>query len=273
MKLAILIAVSIACTVAATPLMQSLVRLYNLVRPNFRGESIPSGFGYLLVLSAFPAYFVALACWPVSWKQTWSFIVGVLVFGTLGLLDDIYGSRAAGGFKGHFTQLARGRVTTGAVKALGGGLAALVLGGLAAGFDPAVTLLNGLVIALAANLLNLLDLRPGRAVFCYWVLLLVFALSMLGRRWAWWEIVPLLPAAIWLTGLDRRARVMLGDAGSNVLGAALGLLFAWSLGAAPKLGVLAVLIGIHLYSEKYSISRLIEDHPVLRRIDCKLGER
>lgn len=273
MKLVILIVLGSACTILATPVMKWQVRLHNLVRPNFRGQEIPVGFGYLLVLSSFPVYFLALTYWPASWKETWSFVVGVFVFGTLGLLDDLYGSRSTGGFRGHFAQLVRGRVTTGAVKALGGGLAALALGGLAGGFDPAVTLLNGLIIALTANLLNLLDLRPGRAVSCYWILFLAFALSRWGSLWSWWTVVPILPAAAWLTSLDRRAKVMLGDAGSNVLGAVLGLLFAWNLGTMPKLAALVVLVGIHLYSEKFSISRLIDNHPVLRRIDYKLGER
>ena len=275
MKLLILVAASIACTILATPLMKSLVRLNSLMRPNFRGDEIPAGFGYLLVLSSFPVYFLALTCWPVSFQQTWTFLLGVQVFGALGLLDDIYGSRTTGGFKGHFTQLARGKITTGAIKAIGGGLTALYLGLVAADFDPIIGILNGLVIALAANLLNLLDLRPGRAVSCYWLLLLALILSKLGKpwAWAWWTIIPVIPTAIWLTYLDRRAKVMLGDAGSNALGVVLGLAFAWNLGTAAKLVVLAILVGVHLYSEKYSISRLIDSHPVLRRIDHRLGER
>lgn len=273
MKFLILTAASIICTAASYPLMKALVWLNGLMRPNFRGEEIPSGFGYLLVLSAFPVYFLAMTYWPIAWRETWSFAVGVLVFGTLGLLDDIYGSRSTGGFRGHFTQLARGKVTTGAVKALGGGITALLLGSIAAGFDPFITLLNGLVIALTANLLNLLDLRPGRAVSCYWLLLLALVLSRWNGSWNWWLLLPVLPAAVWLTYMDRRAKVMLGDAGSNVLGAVLGLAFAWNLSVVPKLAILAALIGIHAYSETYSISRLIDSHPVLRRIDCKLGER
>lgn len=269
----ILTAVSIVSTIAMVPLTRLLVRRMHLIRPNFRGEQIPAGFGFLLALSSIPGYVLASLLWEDAVSRTGSFLLGVIVFGVVGLVDDAYGSRSTGGFKGHFTQLARGRVTTGAVKALGGGITALLLGGIAAGFDPFITLLNGLVIALTANLLNLLDLRPGRAVSCYWLLLLALVLSRLGHQWAWWEIVPILPAAIWLTGLDRRAKVMLGDAGSNVLGVVLGLAFVWNVGTIPKLAALIVLIGIHAYSEKYSISRLIDSHPVLRRIDCKLGER
>ncbi len=273
MKLLILTAVSVICTVAAVPLMYWLTRRGNLVRPNFRGEEIPVGFGYLLVLSSLPAYFVAVWIWPQTSKEIMSFVFAIAVFGTLGLADDICGSRSTGGFRGHFSQLLKGKVTTGAIKAIVGGAVALLIGSLIADSDARIGILNGLVIALTANLLNLLDLRPGRAVSCYWLFLLAFALSRWDGSWSWWTVLPVLPAAVWLTGLDRRAKIMLGDAGSNVLGVVLGLAFAWNLGIASKLAVLAVLAGIHLYSEKYSISRLIDNNPVLRRIDCRLGER
>ena len=77
--------------------------------------------------------------------------------------DDLAGSGSRRGFRGHLGALAKGEVTTGAVK-LGGigatGLvsAALLGGGLA---DVAV---NAGLVAGGANLLNLFDLRPGRAL-------------------------------------------------------------------------------------------------------------
>ena len=47
-------------------------------------------------------------------------------FGLLGLVDDLYGSRKVGGFSGHFGALRRGRLTTGAAKAIGGSVAGVL---------------------------------------------------------------------------------------------------------------------------------------------------
>jgi UDP-GlcNAc:undecaprenyl-phosphate/decaprenyl-phosphate GlcNAc-1-phosphate transferase len=77
--------------------------------------------------------------------------------------DDLAGSRSSRGFRGHLGALAKGEVTTGAVKLGGIGAAGLVSAALLGG-GPADVAVNAGLVAGGANLLNLFDLRPGRAL-------------------------------------------------------------------------------------------------------------
>ena len=91
----------------------------------------------------------------------------------LGLIDDLLGGRAPAGagssadaprgWRGHASAAAQGRLSTGALKAIGSlGLALYVLSG--GDQTWAEYLLAVAVLLLATNLFNLLDLRPGRAI-------------------------------------------------------------------------------------------------------------
>src|SRR5580698_9409406 len=79
-----------------------------------------------------------------------------------GAYDDLAGSGDRRGFRGHVGALMQGEVTTGAVKLGGIGATGLVSACLAGG-SPADVVLNAGLVAGGANLLNLFDLRPGRA--------------------------------------------------------------------------------------------------------------
>ena len=272
MKILVLVIACIALTLAAVPIMWALVRAWKLERANFQGKVIPTGFGFMLVPAAAPVY-AAMLLFPVRSAVVGSFLVALLGFGTVGLLDDLYGTRETGGFRGHLSLLRRGRVTTGFVKAVVGGCLGLGLGAVAARFDPVSSLVNGLVIGLAANTLNLLDLRPGRAVSCFWIGVLALAVARLGRLEVWQGLVPILVPAAWLTALDRSARVMLGDAGSNALGAILGLALVYEAGLPARIVLVLFMIAVHLYAERYSISELIEGNRILRGVDRVLGAR
>ncbi|MHB9126218.1 MAG: hypothetical protein ACYC4F_09760, partial [Armatimonadota bacterium] len=249
----------LASAVVLTLLAALAMRRWGLLRPNFRGKLIPAGYGFMLVLVAVPLY---------AWSGSWTYLAAVAGFGLLGLIDDLYGTREAGGFGGHLGLLRRGRVSTGLVKAAGGGLLALALGLYLAEFRAWPGVLNGMVIALSANLLNLLDLRPGRAASLFWAGLVAVSA---GSAQTFWRLVPVAVPAVWLTALDRSARVMMGDAGSNVLGAVLGLAVVERLSPGGRAAVFLALVAVHLFSERYSISRLIEGNRVLRTVDGLLG--
>src|SRR5690606_32087281 len=107
--------------------------------------------------------------------------IGALAFGSpagavaglgsaaFGAVDDHRGDSGSKGLKGHLGALARGEVTTGAVKVLGIGAAGLASAVVVDRAGPgrrvsASTLIGGALIAGAANLGNLLDLRPGRTL-------------------------------------------------------------------------------------------------------------
>lgn len=271
MSCAIISAASIICLLISIPMMSLIIRKARLVRTNFKGQQIPAGYGFLITLTAIPVYML-MALAVVMSRDAWTYAVGILGFGALGLIDDMYGTRETGGFRGHFSLLLKGSVSTGFAKAAAGGILSLLLGLMISGYQPAPIIVNGLLIALSANMLNLLDLRPGRAVSCFWagliVLMAAFPKSMFHVM-----LLPVVISSLWITVLDRRARVMLGDAGSNALGAVLGVSFAMAAGLPWKVIAIIALVGIHAYAEKYSISRLIESNRILRTIDGLLGER
>jgi UDP-N-acetylmuramyl pentapeptide phosphotransferase/UDP-N-acetylglucosamine-1-phosphate transferase len=66
---------------------------------------------------------------------------------------------------------------------------------------------------------------------------------------------------------DLREKFMLGDAGSNVLGAVVGLGLVLGTSFWWRLGVLAVMLVLNVLSEKYSFSKAIASNRVLNWID------
>lgn len=184
-----------------------------------------------------------------------------------GLVDDLGEDTAVRtkGLRGHLGALAQGQVTTGGLKVLGIGGAALLAamvgtkrtGGWGAhGFDVTT---NALLIAGTANLVNLLDLRPGRALKAS-----VVAGLTPGPAGAAGAIVGAAAAA---ARADLGEQDMLGDCGANALGALIGTRWALGLPRGVRVGALAGVVGLTLASEKVSFSAVIEATPWLHRID------
>jgi UDP-GlcNAc:undecaprenyl-phosphate GlcNAc-1-phosphate transferase len=275
----LILAVSGLFTWVAVKAMRFACRKWKLERPNFQGRKIPVGFGFILTIVT---VLICLLSTVLALKSgdsdalsqaVLAFPVTVLIFGVIGLIDDIYGTREAGGFLGHIGLLRQGKLSTGFMKAVIGGIIALGTGTVMAGYDITGSLVNALLIALSANLLNLLDLRPGRAVSCFWVWMIALAAFAKPSDATWFAFAALFVPALWLTVQDRSARIMLGDAGSNVLGAMLGMFTACSVGITGRIVIVVLLICIHLYTEKYSISKFIEKNRILRKVDRMLGVR
>ncbi|MDI6815606.1 MAG: hypothetical protein QME41_00225 [Actinomycetota bacterium] len=191
----------------------------------------------------------------------------ILGVGMFGLIDDLLGSRESTGFRGHIGQLLKGRLTTGALKALGIPIVAFfAIYQLSGG--PLEAFTDALLIALFVNTLNLLDLRPGRALKLFIPLLAIFlayAPSSYGLA-----VAALLGIALVLVRADLKEEIMLGDVGSNVLGAVLGFSFVITFGWSLKLPLIVVLVALQVLTEKYSLTRIIENTPVLREFD-RLG--
>jgi hypothetical protein len=205
----------------------------------------------------------------------------------LGALDDLRGDSGSKGLKGHLTALARGEVTTGAVKVVGlavTGLATTVLvdrsadrsahraagraasraGDRRASRSAVDTLVGGAVVAGCANLLNLLDLRPGRALKAALVLGLLTGTSPSSSVAA----AGAAGAAAGLIGPDLRGETMLGDTGANSAGALLGAALVQRCGRRGRWWALAALAALTLASEKVSFTVVIESTPVLRELDA-----
>ena len=258
----------------AVLLAGTLLRLLDdagFVTANYRGRQIPKGMGIAVPLAALLP--IGTLLWwgaPVPLVSLW--IALLFGMGFLGLFDDAAGNRAHGGFHQHFRALLAGRATTGALKALYGGALALFAGWSLAG-DWRRGLVAAAVVALAANAVNLLDVRPGRALKGFALLAAAGAagVAVLAEpgSWHWFHLsagASTAGAAAALLRGDLRGEHMLGDAGSNVLGAAAGLLIA----AAPLWwqGLWCLLLVLmHLYSERASLTELIERVELLRRFD------
>jgi UDP-GlcNAc:undecaprenyl-phosphate/decaprenyl-phosphate GlcNAc-1-phosphate transferase len=185
-----------------------------------------------------------------------------------GIYDDLAGSGKRRGLRGHLGALAHGEVTTGAVK-LGGigatGLASAVL----AGGQPADIVINAGLIAGGANLLNLFDLRPGRAIKVATASAVMIAAS--GGE-GWQAVAAPLGAGLAMAPEDLGERAMLGDGGANALGAMLGAAAAASLPRGARLALLTGIVALTAASEKISFTKVIEATPPLRWLDM-LGRR
>lgn len=243
-----------------------LCKKLGLIKPNFQGTPIPAACGLSFVLAAL----VALAHPPARIPA-----LVAAMFGLLGFLDDWKGDRSVGGFKGHLKALFSGKPTTGSIKLVGGGPTAL-LGAGALFWTSAVnlpwigqTLLGGAVIALAANAVNLLDTRPGRAQFGFALLLLPTLMTMRTLP----PTLPVLVAALLEWPFDARAKSMMGDTGANCLGALAGILAVQILPLWGQGVVLVLLLTLNLLSERYSIQKTIQNTPWLSWLDRRLGVR
>jgi UDP-GlcNAc:undecaprenyl-phosphate/decaprenyl-phosphate GlcNAc-1-phosphate transferase len=305
-------------------LMPTLDRSCVKVR-NYRGREVTVGLGVVWALWAVAVWTVTAVAnamdslpglavsearfYPDALREGAWLAPVLLVLATFafGLMDDVFGDPSAKGFRGHVAALRHGRLTTGGVKMLGIGFAAL-----AACVEPALRrsfamaesapeassqvlvvvagwLLGAAVVALSANLVNLTDLRPGRALKVYSLLACVavaatipWALSLVAVT----EELPVsmppvaqalltaLTIAILLLGpvfavwrFDLGERGMLGDAGANAAGAVAGFVLAATLPVWGLAVAAAVLLALNLASEKVSFSAVIERVGFLRWFD------
>ncbi len=250
------------------PAFVKLLQEGGATRSNYLGNQIPTGIGIVLI----PAYFLtALLMFNFfPEKLLTPFLLGIVFFGFLGVVDDLLGSRSSRGLRGHFGSLFRGILTTGAFKALGGGLGALLIAVVSFPLRPWWEILAGaLLMALSANTINLFDLRPGRAikVFFLWFLILLGAVRGGGPLIL---LFPLAGGLLACAPYDFRGKGMLGDVGANLLGIALGMVTGWSLSFSAQLAVLGFLVFLHFLTERYSLTEVIDQNRFLRFLD-RLG--
>ncbi|HEX5762761.1 MAG TPA: hypothetical protein VFY04_06530 [Solirubrobacterales bacterium] len=245
-----------------------------LARQNYRGRMLAFPLGAVLATAAL----VALA--PLAFlddradldlldpelRRWMPYLLGVAF---LGFLDDSLGRGEAvttpRGWRGHARALREGRLSTGAIKAIGAlALAAYVVSG--RGLESWRYLADVALLILATNAFNLLDLRPGRAEKG-------LALLGVGLCLGAWTLAPLellgvfagpIAVGAWFT---LRERAMLGDTGSNLIGAVTGVWLLTSLGGDARLIALFAISALTVYGELRSISAAIERVPPLRWLD------
>ncbi|MCE5322771.1 hypothetical protein LLG46_05570 [bacterium] len=245
-----------------------------LVKPNYKKTPIMASYG-IVSFVYMAAVMIGLAkLHYVEMKMVWTYLVPMGAMWVLGIIDDIWGTRRVGGFKGHFKSLIFERkITTGAIKAIGGGIVGIAAGWWISGGKPIQWVLAAMLIPLASNILNLFDLRPGRAVAVFFLGLGVTCIAVGGHITAPWIVGTVAAVTLMFSVMDSQGRAMMGDSGSNALGTALGLTMVLSTGAIFQACAIVIIVAIHLYSEKHSMSALIESNRVLRFIDRRLGVR
>jgi Glycosyl transferase family 2 len=170
----------------------------------------------------------------------WAVALHEPVVTAIGIADDVW-SGPERGFRGHL----RGGLTTGMLKLVGIPLYGLVR---------TRSLSGALLVGLCANVLNQLDTKPGRALKAY----LAAALALDAP----------VGLAVLLAPYDLREMTMLGDSGSNGLGAMLGLKSVSRFTGRQRWVAIGALAGLTLLGERRSLGDLIERTPFLRDVDA-----
>jgi UDP-N-acetylmuramyl pentapeptide phosphotransferase/UDP-N-acetylglucosamine-1-phosphate transferase len=244
-----------------------------LQRRNFRDRPLPTAAGLLVVIAVLgiEAGRGTLGAFGLGDEPGRNIarplvLFACLGFGLLGLIDDLLGTEGDQGFRGHLRALSQGRVTTGVIKIFGGAAVALVLAANVSFVSGRRLLADAVLIALAANLANLLDRAPGRAIKVGLVAWVPIAFVARGDA-VGIAIAPVIGAFCGLLGDDLHEHLMLGDAGANVLGAVLGLAVVLDVGRGPRNVVLIGLVMLTLVAEAISFSAVIARVPIVRRFD------
>ena len=250
------------------------MRESGLARENFRGR-----------VAAFPSGAVLVACSLVALVplavlddradldlldpdlRRWAtYVLGVAL---LGLLDDALGggveTATPRGWRGHLRAVFSGRFSTGAIKAVGAlALAAYATAG--RGREDFDYIADLALLLLATNLFNLLDLRPGRVEK-------TFVLTEAGLCIGAWTAEPLELLGVFIgpvlvgAAFTLREQAMLGDTGSNLVGALVGISLLVTLSDDARLIALALIVALTMYGEFRSISSAIDRVPPLRLLD------
>jgi UDP-GlcNAc:undecaprenyl-phosphate/decaprenyl-phosphate GlcNAc-1-phosphate transferase len=259
--------------IALSPWLRDMTRS-GLTRINYRGRPVAFPSGAVLVACSLCALApLAIlddrADLDLLDPELRRWIVYVLGVALLGLLDDALGRGAAAdaprGWRGHSDAVLRGRFSTGAIKAVGAlALAAYAVSGRGReGLDYVADLA---LLLLTTNLFNLLDLRPGRVEKAFAVLLAGLCVGA-------WTGLPLELLGIFIgpvlvgAAFTLRERAMLGDTGSNLVGALAGISMLVTLSDDARLIALATVAALTAYGEFRSISETIERVPPLRSLD------
>lgn len=276
------------------PHVRRFLEAHGQVGPNYLGHTIPRGMGVVLWLLLWVQELVLQGAvrleysgfiGEISWIKELSslemnnrvFTFAATFIFLLGWTDDLIGSKAVKGLKGHFRYWMESKtLSMGAVKALGTlTIAAWLV--LTVGNDQTPIWQMGvelILLILMTNTLNLLDVRPGRSLKAFLgsscaILLLGFYFLDLESS-VFFPMVPVCVGGLILYSLDIRGFGMLGDAGSNLLGFTLGygiiLILPWE----AQCVIVAVIGFLHKQAEVSSITQMIEQNRFLHWLD-RLG--
>lgn len=232
---------------------------------NYAGRVVPAVLGLALLPGVFAAAALAgLASGRDLGAAGTAALLAMGAVGAAGLADDLAGGGARG-IRAHLANLLRGRPTTGILKlavgvAAGVALAVLMGGGAVRMIAAAV------LLAACTNVWNALDVAPGRALK-WGAMVLLPLLLVVWRDPAALVVGAVLGSAIGILPFDLLERGMLGDAGSNPLGLAVGFGLAAALPTPALVGAAAAALALQGVAETVTITRLVQAVPPLRWLD------
>ena len=257
----------LALVVIENPILKFL-KEKNLVQQNYAGNQVLSSGGLLILIPCILSYLTYFLISPSPIMIVFIIMLPVVTF--CGMLDDLLGDNLSKGLVGHIrTLLKYGNFSTGLLKAFVGILIGLLVAYTNySGFY--LLILDSLCFALSMNFINLLDLRPGRAIKSFGFLIMSYAVVSFFSDIQF--ILPALIVLIFYTRGEMQEKYMLGDTGANLLGGILGFYGVIVLKPIIKMLLLILLISIHIFAEFHSLSKTIEDVPLLRKIDM-LGRK
>lgn len=258
----------------ALPASLRFLRSHRMTVPNYAGEVIPVGTGAVLIVLYMALYGLlkmkaVLDVSGMDDSEIQAYFPALLLVFAAGWTDDTIGERSVKGIRGHFNSWRQsGTLTTGAVKAVVIGLAALwvVTGGSRTWVEVCI---GWVTIVMTANAMNLLDVRPGRAWKGFYAGAAAVAIADPGWAGNVW-LLPAIAGGLALMPGDLRGRHMLGDCGANLLGFALGCAIVDTFPLWIQTVCLLVLAAIHRTAEKDSITAWIDKHKWVRWLD-RLG--
>ncbi len=242
-----------------------------LRRVNYAGRPVPTGAGVVVagvVLAGEAARVLEASVTgraPVPGHGRLAVVLAVTAFALVGLVDDVLGDGGVRGLGGHLRALAGGRVTTGLAKLVAGAAVGLVVAA-TLGSRGGSLVLDGALVALSAHVVNLLDLRPGRALKAVAAGFAVLVVAGGGAH-AVVAVGIAVGAGLGLGLADLREELMLGDTGAGALGAALGTGVAAVAGPGGRIGVVAGLAALTVAAEVVSLGAVIDRLAPLRALD------
>lgn len=256
--------ISLIFSLIVTPIILKILIRSNSIDQNYKGENIPICMGLVFIFVQTLTLFIIYTFFNKNINVLY-YLISILLVGLVGLVDDLIGEKNIKGLKGHIISFFKGSPTTGSLKAAVGFLVSLLISILMSK-DIIEIIVNTFLISLFINFNNLMDLRPGRSVKAFILVSILLLLTSNNDEYKF-LIYSFYGMLLVYFPLDLRAKVMMGDVGSNVLGVTLGIYCAFSNDIIIKTVYLIILIIIHIITERYSLSKIIENNRFLKFLD------
>jgi len=229
---------------------------------NYRGRPVVTCMGLIFV---FPCMFSVVPYMTCGIDLDHLAFLAVTASLTLvGMVDDVFGDGTIKGIKGHVMVILKGGLSTGGIKLI---ISTLI--GMFVSFYHYTNIVYWgvytLLLLLFINFINLMDLRPGRAIKAFvFSILILMPLSGFASLWV---VIPVLSAIPFYLKGEMKEKYMLGDTGANLLGGIAGFYAVKTTPLIAAFIIMAVLLAVQVIAEYYSLSKFIESVPVLRFID------